>query len=178
MAKRIWVYALAKGVTNLQDFNGNDEKNVECGKVYTAMDNHPEISNDGSKKLYHADNGIIEMTELNAILKAHPCVNGGAVVPPVPNDTTFVSAKGLGNGYEILVTLSDNKGYESVKAEWGVKVNGTAVTVGGVSGHGTKTFRIDVSPKYVKGDKILVSHKLAASGVVKFTDKPVTNEVV
>ena len=176
MAKLIWVYALANGVANLQDFQGNDEGNVECGKLYTALDNHPEISNDGSKKLYHSDSGIIDMIELNAIAKTAPCLGG--VVPPPPNDTTFVSAKGLGNGYEILVTLSDTKGYASVKAEWGVKVNGTAVTVAGVSGHDSKTFRLDVSPKYVKGDVILVSHLVANSGIKKFTDKPVTNEVV
>jgi len=171
MAELIWVYTLKPGIKNLQDFTGNAVGNALSHHLYSALDTHPQISNDGSKALYHSDSGIIDIAELNEIAAKPP-------VPLPPNDTTFVSAKGLGNGYEIMVTLSDNKGYESVKAEWGVKVNGTAVTVGGVSGHGTTTFRIDVSPKYVKGDKILVSHKIAASGVKKFTDKPVTNEVV
>ena len=176
MAKRVWVYALAKGVADLQDFQGNDEKNVECGKLYTALDNHPEISNDGSKKLYHADSGVIDISELNAIAKTVTCLGG--TTPPPPNKTKFVSAKLLGNGYEILVTLSDNKGYESVKAEWEIKVNGKAEAVAGVSGHGTNVFRLDASRVLAKSDVVLVSHKIAASGVVKFTDKPVTNEVV
>ena len=98
--------------------------------------------------------------------------------PAIPNDTEFVSARALGNGYEVLVTLSDNKGYESVTSEWEVKVNGTVVPLGGVSGHNTTTFRMDVTSAYKKGDTITVSHKISASGVKRFLNKPVTNEVV
>ena len=172
-AEKIWVYALADGVTGLEDFQGNPEKNVECGKLYVALSTHADIGTDLTKKLYHSADGIINVDLLNTFDCANP------PVPPIPNDTTFVSATTTSNTYEILITLSDTKGYESVTAEWGVKINGKAATVAGCSGHGTKTFRLDLTgtPLMAKGDTVLVSHLVAASGIKKFTDKPVTNIV-
>ena len=179
MAKRVWVYALTDGVADLQDFQGNDDNNVQCGKVYTALDNHPEMSTDGSKKLYHAQDGIIEMSELNAIVKAHPC---GAVVPPPPNDTTFVSAETF-NGWGVHVNLSDDKGYESDNADWELKVGGVVIPNLHVSGYDTNQFILNFTnaehptAPMAAGDVITVSKLTASHGIKQFLDQPVTNNL-
>ena len=72
MAKLIWVYVLdTAGVTGLTDANGVPVGTPQKGMVYAALDSNAEIAADGSKKLYHAVNGIIDPSKLEEVLKAY-----------------------------------------------------------------------------------------------------------
>ena len=77
------------------------------------------------------------------------------------------------------VTLSDDKGYASITAEWEVKINGTVKPLVGVDGHNTKVFTLGFNQAGVikAGDTVTVSHLVADSGIKKFLDKPVTNSL-
>lgn len=105
----------------------------------------------------------------------------GDIAPPIPNETTFVSAEVpmTSGGNHVMVTLSDANGYESISSEWGVKINGVDAPDIGVSGKNTASFHVGVGPNgTVKaGDTVVVSHLIAASGIVKFIDQPVTVNV-
>ena len=119
------------------------------------------------------------------------CFGDGAVVfsmTPVdysgganpPDETTFVSAETSTQGHAVFVTLSDANGYASVTAEWEVKINGVVEPIIGVDGQGTNVFTIgfNVFDTIVDGDVVTVSHLVADSGIVQFTDQPVTNTTV
>ena len=106
---------------------------------------------------------------------------GSAPVAPPPNNTTFVSANATtaSNQDDIEITFNDTGMYAMVHTEWAIKVNGGAeVTPTGASGHNQVHGYLKF-PKgtYKAGDTITISHLVADSGVVKFTDKPVTNSV-
>ena len=100
------------------------------------------------------------------------------------NLTTFVSAEVpvSSGGWHVDVTLSDTKGYASVTSEWEVKVAGKVLPIF-VTGHDTLIFQLRAvagtkpTDLIKKGDVVTVSHKIADSGIVAFTDQPVTNNL-
>jgi len=99
------------------------------------------------------------------------------------NTTAFVSAEVpvSSGGWHVDVTLSDANGYGSTSAEWELKVNGTVRNDIFVTGHSTTTFQVrfnaGTTNLIAKGDTVLVTHKAAESGIKKFVDQAVTNNL-
>jgi hypothetical protein len=67
MAKRVWVYVLDNSpiISDLTDINGCAVSTIEKGGVYFADETHPDISQDGSTKLFHSKSGVIQPDELD-----------------------------------------------------------------------------------------------------------------
>jgi len=111
--------------------------------------------------------------------------NDVSKVVSIPNNTTFDSAEVpvSSGGWHVDVTLSDDKGYASVSSEWELTVNGTKRNDVFVTGHDTNIFQVrfvaGTTPSHLikKADTVLVTHKIADSGIVKFLNKPVANNL-
>jgi len=86
-------------------------------------------------------------------------------------------------GWHVDVTLSDDTGHDSVSSEWELKVDGKVRTDIFVTGKNTTVFQLrfvagTTQDKLIKGGEVVtVSHKVADSGVLKFIDQPVTNNL-
>ena len=141
---------------------------------------------DGAKKAYyHAGSYVFDSIHENFYDVFNLKNGSGQVAPPIPNDTTFVSAAVITNpnpdasGTGVKVTLSDANGYASITSEWQVKINGTVKPLVGVDGHNTTVFTLGFNQAGTikAGDVVLVSHLVADSGIKKFIDKPVTNSL-
>ncbi len=100
--------------------------------------------------------------------------------PNAPDDTKFVSAV-LSTESILGITLSDTGMTDEVIAEWGIKVNGMFINnfdIFTVVGTGATAVTIALKDGlYVAGDVVKVSHLYKASGVDKFIDQPVTNNL-
>jgi len=125
------------------------------------------------------------VTGIEVVLEVGKDLSAGTPVPTPPNNTTLVSAEVpyTSGGWDVMATLSDLNGYASVSAEWELKVNGTTRADVFVTGHNTTVFQIrfkagtDQANLIKAGDTVLISHKIADSGIVKFIDQPVTNSL-
>ena len=97
----------------------------------------------------------------------------------------FVSAEvpASSGGWHVDVTLSDDTGYASVSGEWELTVDGTKRNDIFVTGHNTTKFQLRFvagtdQTKLIKGGQtVTVTHKVEDSGVKKFTDSAVTNNL-
>ena len=97
----------------------------------------------------------------------------------------FVSAEvpASSGGWHVDVTLSDDTGYASVSGEWELTVDGAKRNDIFVTGHNTTVFQLRFKAgtdqtKLIKGGQaVTVTHKVEDSGVKKFTDNAVTNNL-
>jgi len=151
------------------------------GKVLTIIIDNDLSHGDSVTWSYNDQHPTEELTSIGGV-EADNQTYG--VTNNLPfDDTNFVSAKTY-NGYGIEVTLTDDQGYNSIKAEWEVKVGGTVVPKHHVSGHDTNKFTVSFQASdyptapMKKGDVITVSHKIAGSGIIRFINEPVTNNLV
>jgi len=159
---------------------------VDITKVTIGGIDIPVTWDDATKKVSGAAGANLIAMFANVGGNTDSLGTGGATTtPPIPNNTTFVSADVITNanpnasGTGIIVTLSDDKGYASVTSEWEVKINGTVKPLVGVDGHNTNKFTLGFNQAGAikAGDVVTVSHIVADSGIVKFIDKPVTNSL-
>ena len=102
--------------------------------------------------------------------------------PLLADDTKFTSAA-ISSTTVIAVTLADAGGYGAVAAEWGIKINKAPFIdmflIDTVTGEGTTIFTFTAKDVlFAAGDVVVVSHLYKASGVDKFIDQPVTNNLV
>jgi hypothetical protein len=97
MAKLIWVYTLdVTGITGLKDFAGTVVGNPQPGMLYTIEEGNSEIADDGSKKLYHSANGILDPMALDAVHKTfhkpHVPVKPSGLAKPTADAITATGA--------------------------------------------------------------------------------------
>ena len=103
-------------------------------------------------------------------------------LPKAPDDTKLVSASCSAATY-INCTLSDTGSTAGIHTEWAVKVNGVYIKMShdedSIDIIGTTAGEIGFdNPVFAAGDVITISHLYKASGVDKFIDQPVTNNLV
>ena len=89
MAGKIWVYTLdVKGVKGILDPQGNPIKKPEVGKIYTTMDDNPDVGSDGKSKLFHAEDNTVNMAEIAKAIETY-----ANYTPPKKEKTQKVDKK-------------------------------------------------------------------------------------
>ena len=134
MAKeRIWVYVLDNSpiIADLTDINGCAVSTIEKGGVYFAEDTHPDISNDGSTKLFHSKSGVIQPDEIDYMVDKYNTVTppSGFADPTI----SAVSDSGFTVNWVAPSGGSSVDNYEVTVTDAGVDITGSPFTMAGTT---------------------------------------------